>query len=290
MHHRELHQDVCRAIASGSFALQRTEPSGAGRDAKRKVPEPIAIVGMAGLFPGAAELGQYWVNIVARRDLIEEVPPERWPTELFYDPNPRPRTAYRVEVGRFRQPHASNPLAYGIPPTSLSSVEPIQLMLMEVARQAWPTRVRPAAVSAGKHGGHTGISERHFGSGTALHCPLSWSWKSTECRTSIPSVRERIIGHLRRTLPELTEDSFPGHFGQRGGRATGEPLRLGRAELTVDAACATSLAALAAGIQSCATARATWPWWGRRSRTDRHSLTLVQQDGRSFPAWALPPL
>ncbi|WP_207919674.1 SDR family NAD(P)-dependent oxidoreductase [Micromonospora sp. KC207] len=48
-------------------------PSGASRGGA-----PIAVVGMAGRFPGSPDLAAYWRNLVAGRDLIGEVPADRW--------------------------------------------------------------------------------------------------------------------------------------------------------------------------------------------------------------------
>nr|WP_232290302.1 SDR family oxidoreductase [Micromonospora sp. ATCC 39149] len=48
-------------------------PSGASRGGA-----PIAVVGMAGRFPGSPDLAAYWRNLVAGRDLIAEVPADRW--------------------------------------------------------------------------------------------------------------------------------------------------------------------------------------------------------------------
>src|SRR3989304_4049239 len=38
----------------------------------------IAIVGMGGVFPGAADLAGFWDNILAACDCAEEVPAGRW--------------------------------------------------------------------------------------------------------------------------------------------------------------------------------------------------------------------
>ena len=46
---------------------------------------PIAIVGMAAMMPGAADLTTYWRNIVGGVDAITDVPADRWDSE-FYDP------------------------------------------------------------------------------------------------------------------------------------------------------------------------------------------------------------
>ena len=39
---------------------------------------PIAIVGMGGVFPGAASLDEFWANIVNRVDSSRAPPPGRW--------------------------------------------------------------------------------------------------------------------------------------------------------------------------------------------------------------------
>ncbi|MBC2660085.1 polyketide synthase [Pseudomonas sp. MSSRFD41] len=50
-------------------------------------PEPIAVIGMAGFFPGASNLLQYWDNLLEGRDCIVEVPPERWSLDGFFTPH-----------------------------------------------------------------------------------------------------------------------------------------------------------------------------------------------------------
>ncbi|CAO3460592.1 hypothetical protein [Azospirillum argentinense] len=49
----------------------------------------IAVIGMAGRFPGAASVEAFWEMLDAGRCAIGEVPPDRWPAESHYDPDPR---------------------------------------------------------------------------------------------------------------------------------------------------------------------------------------------------------
>jgi len=42
---------------------------------------PIAVVGMACLFPGASDLNTFWQNIVNKVDTTVEVPSDRWIVE-----------------------------------------------------------------------------------------------------------------------------------------------------------------------------------------------------------------
>src|SRR5580658_6007451 len=48
----------------------------------------IAIIGMAGRFPGADSPAALWSRLAAGELLVREVPPERWSTARFYDPDP----------------------------------------------------------------------------------------------------------------------------------------------------------------------------------------------------------
>ena len=292
---RELHQDVCRGAVErlkDFAASQEKELAGAGRGRERRVPEPIAIVGMAGFFPGARELGQYWANILARRDAIGEVPPERWPSGLFFDPNPKAPDRTVSKWGGFISPVRFNPLTYGIPPASLSSIEPVQLLLMEVTRQALadagydrrPFARENTAVILGFPSGILDLGQRYITRFVAeLETQPSAGPRFRRPRKNNRSSAAHPAGINRR--------QFSGHSGQRGGRATGEPLRLGRAELHRGR----SLCHFAGGAgrgHSGVTPRheRRGPGGGRRDGTDRLRLHLVQQDGRSFTAWALPPL
>jgi len=48
--------------------------------------EPIAIVGMGGIFPQAPDVGQYWKNILDSVDAVADAPPD-WDGDLYYDPD-----------------------------------------------------------------------------------------------------------------------------------------------------------------------------------------------------------
>lgn len=50
--------------------------------------EPIAIVGLHGLFPGSESLADFWHNLREGRELIRLVPEDRWDWTNFYDADP----------------------------------------------------------------------------------------------------------------------------------------------------------------------------------------------------------
>ncbi len=49
---------------------------------------PVAIIGMAGIFPQSNNLREYWENIIGGVDCITDVPASRWHIDHFHIPNP----------------------------------------------------------------------------------------------------------------------------------------------------------------------------------------------------------
>lgn len=45
------------------------------------ISDPIAIIGMSAIFPGANDLDAFWQNLIEGKNAITEVPPERWQIE-----------------------------------------------------------------------------------------------------------------------------------------------------------------------------------------------------------------
>ena len=63
--------------------------------------QSIAIVGMGGVFPGAADLNEFWENILGAKDCSREPPAGRWllPLEDVYDADgPRPDKVYSKQA------------------------------------------------------------------------------------------------------------------------------------------------------------------------------------------------
>ncbi|NGO72995.1 beta-ketoacyl synthase N-terminal-like domain-containing protein, partial [Streptomyces boncukensis] len=87
--------DLARRVPSADPPQRRTEPEpepGPEPQQKRKPAavgasgapdpaecgQPVAVVGMAGAFPGSPDLEAFWSNLVAGRDLISEIPADRF--------------------------------------------------------------------------------------------------------------------------------------------------------------------------------------------------------------------
>src|SRR5215211_9440804 len=93
----------------------------------RPTQPPIAIVGVGALMPGALDVGDFWRNLMAGRDLVTDVPPTHWLVEDYYDPDPTAPDKTYGRRGAFLPPVEFDPLAFGIPPNTLPATDTTQL-------------------------------------------------------------------------------------------------------------------------------------------------------------------
>ncbi|WP_044283307.1 SDR family NAD(P)-dependent oxidoreductase [Candidatus Endolissoclinum faulkneri] len=99
------------------------------------VQRSIAIIGMAGRYPDAPNLEQYWKNLRQGVCSLHDVPPERWRVEDFTDPSRPDRTTVRkggfiTDVDRF------DSMFFGITPKEAKLMDPQHRLFLEVAWQA----------------------------------------------------------------------------------------------------------------------------------------------------------
>ena len=129
----DLHQDV----TAGATAWIEQCASHLKRDPQAEPsPAAVAIVGMAAVLPGAKDVATFWANSLSGFDAITEVPADRWDWRLYYDPDPKAPDKVYSRWGGFLPDVPFDPLRYGMPPASLPSIEPAQLLALEVARAA----------------------------------------------------------------------------------------------------------------------------------------------------------
>ncbi|NRD88028.1 polyketide synthase, partial [Burkholderia pseudomallei] len=94
----------------------------------------IAVIGMAGRYPQADDLQQYWDNLRDGRDCIEEIPPHRWDWRKHYDPA-RGHGAHHSKWGGFiNDVDAFDPLFFNISPKEAVSMDPKERLFLE---QVW---------------------------------------------------------------------------------------------------------------------------------------------------------
>jgi acyl transferase domain-containing protein/NAD(P)H-dependent flavin oxidoreductase YrpB (nitropropane dioxygenase family) len=203
-------------------------------------PSDIAIVGMAAVFPGAATVTQFWSNTLRGMDAITEIPADRWDWRLYYDADPKAPDKIVSKWGGFLPDVAFDPIRYGMPPSSLRSIEPAQLLALEVVRTAladagYAERPFPRERTAVVLGMGGGAAQLAMGYAFRSYLPM--------LDTVLPEGGKQAIESCRGLLPEWTEDSFPGFLLNVTAGRIANRLNLGGANYTVDAACGSSLAA-----------------------------------------------
>lgn len=96
----------------------------------------VAIVGMAAVFPGAADLDAYWANLAGGVDAITAVPAARW-DPVYFDPAATAVDRFYCARGGFIDDVAAiDPIALGIMPVAVDGAEPDQLLALAVAARA----------------------------------------------------------------------------------------------------------------------------------------------------------
>ncbi|WP_345050093.1 beta-ketoacyl synthase N-terminal-like domain-containing protein, partial [Streptomyces rameus] len=222
------------AEGGGAAGTARAAVPGLPRSVPAPPPPPppldIAIVGMACMFPQAPDLATFWANVVAGRDAVTEVPPDRWDPAVHHAAG-----STASKWGGFLPPVPFDPLSYGIPPASLGSIEPVQLLSLEAARRALDD------AGYGERGREFDRSRTSVVFGAEAGSDLS---NAVTLRAVLPSYYGTVPDGLEQQLPRLTEDSFPGMLANVISGRIANRLDLGGANYTVDAACASSLAAL----------------------------------------------
>ncbi|MEH0581522.1 ACP S-malonyltransferase [Streptomyces sp. B21-108] len=99
-------------------------------------PEPIAVVGMGGMLPGADDLDQFWRNLMAGQDVIRRVPETRWDWRAPYGRHGDDDCAH-VPWGAFlRAPDAFDCAFFGISPQEAELMDPQQRLLLQSAWRA----------------------------------------------------------------------------------------------------------------------------------------------------------
>jgi acyl transferase domain-containing protein/NAD(P)H-dependent flavin oxidoreductase YrpB (nitropropane dioxygenase family)/acyl carrier protein len=202
-------------------------------------PEPIAIIGMAGLFPDANNVDEYWRNILSGHDSIVEVPAQRWDPALFYRKGTTDTDFVVSQWGGFLSPAEFDPLEFGIAPATVSSVEPAQLLSLLVAKRALQDAGYADQIKRG-------LPDTSVIIGTEAMGELSSAYGS---RTGLRTLFGEIPDELATALPKVDEDSFAGILSNVTSGRIANRFNCGGRNFTVDAACASSLAAVDVACQ-----------------------------------------
>ncbi len=213
--------------------------------------EPIAIVGVTALFPGSLDAAGFWQDIVAGRDLMQDVPAHYWLVEDYYDPDPAAVDKTYGKRGAFLSPVAFNALEFGLPPTALTATDSAQLLALIGARNVLRDAARGRAnhVPMDRVGIYLGVAATTTGAmnmAARLQRPV-WVKALRESGLAEAVVQEA-CDRIAANYSPIQESTFPGILGNVVAGRVANRFNLGGSNFTVDAACASSLAAVSVAL------------------------------------------
>ncbi|MGW1494364.1 SDR family NAD(P)-dependent oxidoreductase [Streptomyces sp. NPDC002402] len=216
---------------------------------RRLARDPIAIVGLSALYPKSSNLQEFWANVVSAADCIDDVPADHWDVDEHYDPDPTvPDKTYSTRGG-FIPDVPFNPLEFGLPPNTLEVTDVLQLLSLVVARDLLKDAGADQAGQSWYDASRTGVVLGITGA-NQLTQPLTARLQSGVLKEVVRSCglsardAEEIVAKFRLAYAPWEENSFPGMLGNVVAGRVANRLDLGGINMTIDAACASSLGAV----------------------------------------------
>jgi acyl transferase domain-containing protein/phosphopantetheinyl transferase len=224
----------------------------------------VAIVGMAAVFPGAADLATFAANIEAGVDAISEVPADRWDAS-FYDPaeaKARPGDRLYARRGGFVTPPLFDPMRFGIMPVAVPDIEADQLIALATTAAAiedaggsdrLPDRARVGIVLG--RGGYFTAGMASFVDRVRTANQLTTTLRELLPELTADQLDEVRAGFTERLGPLREESGIDLMVPNLVASRTANRLDLGGPAYTIDAACASSLIAVDHAVRELSSGR-----------------------------------
>ena len=222
-------------------------------DTKNKKGLPkIAIVGTSSLFPGAIDSKDFWLNILNERDFIRDVPETHWLKEDYFDPEDKTGDKVYCQKGAFLDNIDFDPVEFGMPPNLLKTTDTVQLLSLVVARDTLADTIsyvegkvdsKKVSVILGVAGG----TELFVEMSSRVHKP---EWVNAMRAQGLPESKiDAIKGELNKNFTHWNENTFPGLLGNVVSGRISNRFNFNGTNCVLDAACASSLAAVKMAVQ-----------------------------------------
>ena len=130
------------SAASEPAACNTIDPAGKrlvahGAAAVPSRPLPLAVIGMAGRFPGAPSSAAFWELLSEGRGAIGDIPASRWSTDALYAPEPAPGRSVSRWGGFLDDIELFDAAHFGIPDADAAHVDPVIRLFLECAEQVF---------------------------------------------------------------------------------------------------------------------------------------------------------
>ena len=217
--------------------------------------EPIAVVGIGLRFPGSDSPDSFWHQIISGRSGIGPVPEERWGgnSDFYYDPDPKAPDKTYTRIGGFIGDFKFDPLKYRIPPAVARKMDRTQQMAVTCVADALedaglsPEKLKGKRVGVILGNSMGGDTTDRYAERVGLPRSVSCLEEAVASLDLNDSAKKDLVAQFRsrylENLPEITEDSLPGELANIISGRVANVFNLEGPNFTVDAACASSMAA-----------------------------------------------
>ena len=204
---------------------------------------PVAIIGMSSILPQAPHLQDYWDNILNKINCVTEVPDSRWSINDYYDPDPsKPDKSYCKRGGFLPD------IEFGLPPNILEVTDISQLLSLVVAKEALEDAGYGEGIQFNRE--NTGVILGVVGVSSKLYIPLMSRlqypvWEKVLKASGVSDEdTQKLVEKFKLAYVNWEENSFPGSLPNIVAGRIANRFDLGGTNCVLDAACATSMAAI----------------------------------------------
>jgi len=218
------------------------------------VNEKIAITGIGIIVPEAFGKDKFWQNIIEKKNCIKEVPHDLWDPAVYYSPDRKAKDKTYSKIGGFIENFKFDPIKYKMPPATAKHISRLQKMTIEAVRMAMEDsgydkkdfdRTRAAVVIGNTAGPYAKeqTDQRIYKFHNRQIIENTETFSSLPAETQKKMMDEYFSAVDAGTL-EVNEDSMPGELPNVTAGRISNIYNFNGPNLVVDAACASSLAAL----------------------------------------------
>ena len=234
-------------------------PAAPVRRSSRRFPEPLAVIGMGGRFPGADDVEGYWRLMQQGVDRTATVPPDRYDIERYVDDSGARADKSYTRLGAFLDALPQPRPAHRIPPNAAATLDPSHVLCLDAAGEA----LRDASFAPGVwNHDRVAISlaflpyqGRRFLADLRVHWRvLSAQFEAELIAQGVPeqtraALLREATERLTRGLPPINEDTLTGSIGSLNAGRIASLHDFHGPHFVVDAACASGLAAVHASAK-----------------------------------------
>jgi acyl transferase domain-containing protein/NAD(P)-dependent dehydrogenase (short-subunit alcohol dehydrogenase family) len=251
---------------------------------------PIAVVGLACRFPGAKNAEEFWDNILRDVDAVQKLPLSRFHRARYYDPKIGSYGKSYSDRGGLIDDHPFEAAEFGLSPKVVESTDIAHLWSLEVARDAFLDAGLDRSALAGKNAsvvlGHA--------RGSMLTADMAYATAVEGLLDSIddtflsPASKQQVIERVHASYPRRTEDGGIGTMTSGLAGLISHTFKLTGRHMVVDAACASSFAALDITMRALQRGRIDLALTGGASYSQELSVIMFAQSRALSPDGSYP--